>query len=92
MKIYIERTLVIVLVTVVSTYIPNFVTVLNLSGSIGSSMVAFIMPPIYYIQFFGVKKLGKLVVALNICICIFGISGGIYSIYISILAFINPPT
>lgn len=85
LKIYTERIIVIILVTVVSSSIPNFIAFLNLAGSIGSSVLAFILPPIYYIQINGgFKKENKLpfyVFAINVFICLFGIGGGAYSTY-----------
>jgi hypothetical protein len=82
---YIERVTVIILVTIVSSVIPNFTAFLNLAGSIGSSVLAFILPPIYYIQIHGgLNKKNTLpvaVIALNIFICVFGICGGVYSTY-----------
>jgi amino acid permease len=48
-KMYSERIIIIILVTVVSSLIPNFLDFLNLAGSLGSSVLAFILPPIYYL-------------------------------------------
>jgi hypothetical protein len=52
-KIYSERVLIIVLVTVVAVLVPRFVDFLNISGSLGSSALGFVFPPLYYMACYG---------------------------------------
>lgn len=51
-KIYIERTIQIVAITLVCAFINNFLAFLNVLGSISSATLAFILPPIYYMRVF----------------------------------------
>lgn len=76
-------------VTIAAIVIPRFVDFLNIAGSLGASVLAFILPPIYYIQTIGVKNLPKHILVFNIALIVFGIFGGIFSIVNSILKFIE---
>jgi len=88
-KIFTERILIIVAVTIIAILIPRFVDFLNISGSIGSSVLGFILPPIYYFRCFGLNNLKAVDIGFNIFLIIFGIFGGIYSTYTSIDNLIN---
>jgi len=89
-KIYTERVIIVVLIAIVSVIIPNFVDFLNLSGSIGSSILGFILPPIYYIQLYGRRNLSVFKLSLCIFIIAFGVFGGLWSTYTSIKDLIHP--
>ena len=47
---YTERVTVIIIVTVASIVIPNFVDFLNISGSLGAASLGFILPSFYYMK------------------------------------------
>ena len=71
--------------------IPNFTDFLNIAGSIGSAMIAFVLPPLLYLkEFKGELNLRKII--LNWAIIIFGAAGAIYSVYFSIYNMIFPPS
>ena len=88
-KLYSERILVVVAVTVAAVVIPRFYDFLNISGSVGASALGFVLPPLYYMKTFGIKNLPKHIVAFNIFLILFGIGGGIYSVYTSIKSIID---
>ena len=67
-----------------TSVIPNFIIFQNIVGSIGTSLLGFIMPPILYLQFYGQKNLNIFIVILNYLLITFGAAGGAYSIYHSI--------
>lgn len=48
-KMYVERVILILIVTLAAIVIPRFVDFLNISGSLGAAALGFILPPIYYI-------------------------------------------
>jgi len=52
-KVYAERVIVILVVTLAAIVIPRFVDFLNISGSLGAAALGFILPPIYYIKCMG---------------------------------------
>ena len=72
------------LLTCLTSVIPNFITFLNIVGALGTSLLGFILPPIYYLQFYGKRKLNIFIVIFNYLLMIFGVAGGAYSIYNSI--------
>lgn len=78
------------LVTGVSLLIPNFTDFLNIAGSIGSAMIAFILPPLLYLSEFK-GTLPRWKVIANWAIVAFGASGAIYSVYYSIANMANRP-
>jgi hypothetical protein len=89
-KLYTERIIIILVVTVSAIFIPKFVTFLNISGSVGASALGFILPPLYYIKSKGgMGNLEKPSLALNIFMILFGVFGGIYSLYTSIKDIVN---
>lgn len=85
MKIYSERLFLIVIVTLCAIVIPKFVDFLNIMGSLGAGALAFILPPIYHIQCFGIKNLPMYSVAFDFFLIAFGFAGSIYSMYNSTL-------
>ena len=76
------------LVTGISLLIPNFTDFLNIAGSLGSAMIAFVLPPLLYlIEFKG--KLSIVTIVLNWLIIVFGVLGAIYSVYFSVYKIIT---
>lgn len=88
-KIYTERILIIVIITIVAILVPRFVDFLNISGSVSSSVLGFVLPPLYYMKCHGLKNLKTEIIIFNIGLIIFGITGGIYSAYNSIYNIVN---
>jgi len=82
------RSVIVWLVTGISLLIPNFTDFLNIAGSVGSTMIAFVLPPLLYLKEFRFELtlLDKIV---NWLIIIFGAAGGIYSVYFSINEIVN---
>lgn len=68
--------------------IPNFTDFLNIAGSVGSAMIAFVLPPLLYMKEYK-NELRTVDVVLNWCIIVFGVVGGLYSVYFSIDQIIN---
>ena len=91
LKLYSERILLIVIVTLAAIVIPRFVDFLNIMGSLGAAALAFILPPMYYLKCFGMKNLPKHLVVFNIFLIAFGVFGAIYSLVNSIMNIINNP-
>lgn len=84
-KLYTERVLVILVVTIAAVVIPKFIDFLNIMGSLGAASLGFILPPLYYIKDKGgLKNMTGQSVIFNIFLVSFGIFGGIYSLYNSI--------
>jgi hypothetical protein len=81
---YIERIVVVILLSVFTSIIPNFIAFLNIVGALGTSVLGFIFPPIYLIQFYGRKNIPVYVFLFNIFLICFGVFGGAYSIFNSI--------
>jgi amino acid permease len=82
------RSLIVWLITGVSLLIPNFTDFLNIAGSVGSAMIAFVLPPLLYLsEFKGQLSLVKII--LNWAIIVFGAAGAIYSVYFSINEIVN---
>ena len=48
MKKVVMRSAVILLVTGIALIVPNFTTLLNIAGSLGAGVIAFILPPLLY--------------------------------------------
>lgn len=84
LKMIAMRTIVVVLLTFLTSVIPNFIEFLNITGALGSAVLGFILPCILYIQFHGVNGLPRYVLAFNIFLILFGTFGGVFSIYNSI--------
>eukprot|EP00347_Sterkiella_histriomuscorum_P016583 403352633 len=80
-KVYSERILVIVVVTIVAVIVPRFVDFLNITGALGSSILGFILPPLYYFKCYGLKNLTYVQIGWNLFLIIFGTLGALYSIY-----------
>ena len=77
------RSVIVWLVTGISLLIPNFTDFLNIAGSLGSAMIAFVLPPLLYLSEFK-GKLSIPIIMLNWFIIIFGIVGAGYSVFFSI--------
>ena len=71
--------------------IPDFTDFLNIAGSIGSAMIAFILPPLIYMRVFK-DELSMSVKVINILIICLGVGGGGYSILYSIDKLANGDT
>ena len=84
LKKIIMRSLVIMCITGVALIIPDFTTFLDISGSLGAGMIAFVLPPILYNkQFEGTIPAWKKYT--NWLICAFGVVGSIFSVTQSII-------
>ena len=71
-------------VTGVALIIPDFTTFLDISGSLGAGMIAFVLPPLLYNkQFEG--SIPKWKLYTNCLICAFGVIGSIFSVTQSII-------
>jgi len=87
-KRIIMRSCVIVLITGVALIIPDFTTFLDIAGSLGAGVIAFILPPLLYNAEFrdSVPNWKKYV---NWAIVVFGVVGCTISIVNSIVAIVN---
>ena len=74
--------------TGIALIIPNFTDFLNIGGSLGAAMIAFVLPPILYNKEFK-DDVTPLKYWLHIGIVIFGIVGAVLSIIVSIESIIN---
>ncbi|TNV72261.1 hypothetical protein FGO68_gene13750 [Halteria grandinella] len=89
-KLYTERVLIILVVTMAAIVIPKFVDFLNISGSLGSAALGFILPPLYHMKSVGgIKNMPKHIAAFNVFLIFFGVFGAIYSLYNSISKLVN---
>ena len=91
MKRAIYRAIVIWLITGVSLLVPDFTDFLNIAGSIGSAVIAFILPPLLYmVEFKGQLSLPSII--FQWFIIVFGAAGATYSTVYSILKIIRGDT
>lgn len=82
-KIISERTIMIILVTTVCAFIPRFLPFLNIMGSLGSGLLAFILPPFFYLKVLGeVEKIGTGVRIFNYALVVLGVLGSGFSMYV----------
>jgi len=77
------RISIILFITWVTTVIPNLISFLDLAGAIGASVICFVLPPVFYMNVYS-RQLSKTHEVLCYLILMFGISGGLYSIYNSL--------
>lgn len=82
----IVRSFIVLLCTVVTTSIPDFLQFLDIFAAFGAAMVSFILPPFFYMKAFEKKikrneKIGCYLLVL------FGIFGACYSIGNSLVEF-----
>ena len=79
LKVTASRSVIIIIITIVSLSIPNFSIFLNLAGSICCSIVAFILPPLLYnIEFRDTMTTTRKYV--NYLVMLFGIAGSTLSV------------
>lgn len=71
------------IITLISLAVPDFTDLLNIAGSLGAAMIAFILPSVLYLKEFE-GELSMPIIVANWAIMIFGGAGGIYSVYYSI--------
>jgi amino acid permease len=83
-KIYCERSFIIIMIAVCTSIIPNFIDFLNIFGGLGTTFLGFILPPIFYLKFYGKKKVSTTMIAVCIIIFSFGVIGSVFSCYNSI--------
>ncbi len=89
-KMYTERVLVVLIVTIVAILIPSFVDFLNIAGSLGAAALGFILPQVYYIASKnGIRGLSKPELYFNLFLIAFGFFGAVFSLYNSISNLIN---
>ena len=85
-KIYSERIIIVTLLTIFTSLIPNFIDFLNIVGTFGSATLGFIFPPMLLITFRGgIKKTKPLELAFNLFLIALGSIGGAYSIIMGII-------
>lgn len=83
-----SRSLVILLITGIALLIPNFTDFLNIMGSLGAALIAFILPPwLYNIEF--AATISKKKKVFNWLVMLIGTVGGALSIYTSIKSLID---
>jgi len=76
--------MVILFVTGIAMIIPDFTDLLNIGGSLGAGMIAFVFPPLLYnIQF--AETISPFKKWSNLAIVAFGLLGSALSIYASIV-------
>ena len=69
----------IVLATAIALIIPNFTIFINLLGSVGGSILAFMLPPVMYNKEFAdtistsMKVLNYVIVVIGVASCVFSI-------------------
>ena len=73
----------IVLATSIALVIPNFTTFVNLLGSVGGSILAFMLPPLMYNKEFA-DTISTTTKVSNYCIVVLGIATAIFSIVTNI--------
>ena len=79
------RSIVIIFVTGIALIIPDFTIFLDIAGSLGASVIAFVFPPLLYnIEF--KDSITNCHKWSNWAIVLFGIGGGTLSIVNSIIA------
>ncbi len=85
------RSAVIIFVTGIALIIPDFTVFLDIAGSLGASVIAFVFPPLLYnIEF--KDTITNWTKYTNYAIVLFGIGGGTLSIVNSIIAIANGET
>jgi amino acid permease len=82
------RSCIILLITGIALLIPNFTDFLNIAGSLGAAMIAFILPPIMYNTEFK-STISKTKYWFNVFVVFVGIGGGAMSIADSIHSIIH---
>jgi amino acid permease len=87
-KSIVARTIIVLCVTGIALVIPNFTDFLNIGGSLGAAMIAFVLPPIMYNKEFK-DDLSQGKWWFHIFIVVFGVVGAVLSIVTSIEAIKN---
>jgi amino acid permease len=87
-KSIVARTFVVLCVTGIALIIPNFTDFLNIGGSLGAAMIAFVLPPIMYNKEFK-DEVSRGKWWFHLFIVVFGIVGAVLSIVTSIEAIAN---
>ena len=83
LKRVLVRSVIVWIITGIALIIPNFTDFLNIAGSIGSAAIAFVIPPLIYLEEFK-DEVSMPVKLFNWFIMAFGTGGAIYSTYFSI--------
>lgn len=78
------RLSIAILVTIITSVIPNVISFINLIGSFSGTSLGFIFPSLFYIRVKGYKNISNSILIANVLIILFGIFGGFYSFYASI--------
>jgi amino acid permease len=87
-KSMVARSLIIMLITGIALLIPNFTDFLNIMGSLGAALIAFILPPwLYNIEF--KATISQTRKWFNYLVMVIGVVGGALSIYTSIKGIID---
>jgi amino acid permease len=82
------RSCVIVFVTGIALIIPDFTVFLDIAGSLGASVIAFVLPPLLYNVEFS-ESITPCTRWSNYAIVVFGVAGGTLSIVNSCIAIAN---
>ena len=95
-KSIIVRSLIVIAITITALVIPNFLLFLNITGSVGAALLAFVLPPLYYVQTRGVKRrenegkgLGYSEELFNYFLILFGLVGMVCSVTSTLKTFLN---
>ncbi len=82
-KVLLCRTVIVVIVSCIALIVPNFTDFINIAGSLGSTIIGFVIPPLIYLKEFPETKIG------HRCFCyfviVFGILAGGSSIVFSVI-------
>ena len=88
LKKVVMRSLVICTVTGIALIIPNFTTFLDIAGSFGAGVIAFVLPPLLYNKQFE-NEIPNWKKYTNWGVCAFGVVGGGLSVATSIKSLID---
>lgn len=76
------------MITGISLLVPDFTDFLNIAGSIGSCMIAFVLPCLLYMEEFK-GQLSMKVIGFNWFVIFLGIAGSILSVVYSVIKIID---
>ncbi|KAL6953110.1 hypothetical protein U1Q18_048996 [Sarracenia purpurea var. burkii] len=86
---YVVRVVLIMFTFVLAAVIPNLSSVISLVGSVSSSMLALIFPPLIELVTFWDAGISRYTIAKDIFIALFGLLGFVAGSYTSILNILN---
>ncbi|KAG0307840.1 hypothetical protein BGZ97_000266, partial [Linnemannia gamsii] len=71
------RTLSMILVATIALFFPYFEEMMSLLGALSDGMLTFVLPIIFYLKLYGIKKVGKIELVIMVLIIIIGIAGSV---------------